>query len=159
MQCGRRRGRAFGNVSRRRAKGDAEAFGGGRVLSEWQSVLIVGRCPRQLAAAGGVHGLRLTTGSLFWIAFAVGAAAVLLLFGSGFASTGEAPVILMAMSVPGALLVWPFILDVVDLFGDGWLAASLLAGVNGLVYGGVVVAIWETYRAITRFRRRPKSPG
>ena len=94
-------------------------------------------------------GLRLTTGRLFLIAFVVGAAPVLFLFGSGFAST-------MVMSVPAAVLIWPVLLPVYYLFGDGWPAVSFMAGVNGLVYGAVVVGIWEVYQALKRKRdRRP----
>ena len=96
-------------------------------------------------------GLRLTTGRLFWIAFAVGAGALLLLYGSGFAVTGEAPVILMAMSVPGVVLTFHLVVSLA-IDGAEWLALPLVAGVNGLVYGGVAVALWKTYRLLTRKR-------
>ena len=97
---------------------------------------------------------RPATVGVFGVAFAVGAAAELLLFASDFASTGEAPAILLAMCVPGMLLVFPMILGVVDLLGNGWLAASFLAGVNGLLYGAVLAGVWKAYRAVRRNWKR-----
>ena len=97
---------------------------------------------------GGVRSLRLTTGRLFWIAFAVGAAAVPLAYVTG----PDTPVILMAMSVPGALLTVHLVLLMAIRFGAEWLALPLVSGVNGLVYGAVVVAIWKVYKALRRQR-------
>ncbi|MCY3620176.1 MAG: hypothetical protein OXH68_00520 [Gammaproteobacteria bacterium] len=50
-----------------------------------------------------------------------------------------------------AVLIWRFVLSLVDLLGDGWFAVSVLAGISGLVYGGIAVAAWSGYLAITRW--------
>lgn len=96
-------------------------------------------------------GLRPTTGRMFCVGFAVGAAALLLLFGSGFAVTGEGPVILIALCVPGAVLTFHLVVALA-MNGAEWLGLPLVAGVNGLVWGGVAVALWKTYQALTRKR-------
>ena len=58
----------------------------------------------------------------------------------------------MAMSVPGALPTVQLMLLTAIRFGAEWLALPLVSGANGLVYGAVVVAIWQAYLAVRRTR-------
>ncbi len=72
----------------------------------------------------GWIGLRLTTGRLFWTAFASGAAALPLAFVIG----PDVAAIQMAMSVPGALLTVHLVLLIAIRFGADWLALPLVSG-------------------------------